>query len=223
MAVAMVALGSQGFQVSAQGLGCMGMSILYGAPKPDEEMIELIHEAVSRGVTMLDTSDAYGPHANEILVGKVGESKISELGIGIVTYSPLGRGFFSGKNFEDFAEDDYRKNADPRFSSENFQQNKRLYEHLCELGAKMKCTPGQLALAWVQHKGMVPIPGTTKLKNLEENIGSLQIKLSEQEVQALEAAVPPEKVQGERYMHMSSTWQFTNSPPLVSNTRIAQA
>lgn len=71
MATAKVALGSQGFQVSPQGLGCMGMSSFYGPPKPEEEMIELIHKAVEHGITLLDTSDMYGPHTNEILIGKV--------------------------------------------------------------------------------------------------------------------------------------------------------
>ncbi|KAG6540126.1 hypothetical protein Mapa_018581 [Marchantia paleacea] len=287
-AVPKVALGSQGLQVSAQGLGCMGMSAFYGPLRPDEEMIELIRQAVNRGITFLDTSDVYGPHTNEILIGKaikgirhkvelatkfsntivdghfmpargdpeyvraaceaslqrlgvdcidlyyqhrvdskvpieitVGEMKklvhegkikylglseaspqdirrahavhpitavqleyslwtrdvdekvlpvCRELGIGVVAYSPLGRGFFSGKNVADFTEDDARLEY-PRFSTEAFQQNKLFYERLCEIGAQKKCTPGQLALAWVQHKGMVPIPGTTKLKTLSRTLG----------------------------------------------------
>ncbi|KAL3700502.1 hypothetical protein R1sor_018524 [Riccia sorocarpa] len=136
-----------------------------------------------------------------------------ELGIGIISYSPLGRGFFSGKNITEFTDNDFRKNH-PRFLSENFQANQKFYKKLVKLGQEKNCTPGQLALAWVQHKGAVPIPGTTKLKNLEENIGSLKIKLTPEEIKALEDAVPVEEVKGDRYAGMSKTWRFNSSPPL---------
>ncbi|BBN14749.1 pyridoxine 4-dehydrogenase [Marchantia polymorpha subsp. ruderalis] len=334
MATAKVALGSQGFQVSPQGLGCMGMSSFYGPQKPEEEMIALIHKAVEHGITLLDTSDVYGPHTNEILVGKavkgirdkvqictkfalhfdgkgmsvrgdpeyvrascegslkrldvecidlyyqhrvdtkvpieitmgelkklIQEGKIKyiglseasaadirrahavhpltaiqleyslwtrdveddiiptcrELGIGIIAYSPLGRGFLSGKNLADLSENDIRKNH-PRFSSENFQQNKRFYDKLVAMGAERNCTPGQLALAWVQHKGAIPIPGTTKWENLQQNISSLDIKLTPEDIKALEDAVPHQEVQGDRSSDMSKTWIYTVSPPLESWT-----
>ncbi|KAL2622331.1 hypothetical protein R1flu_002536 [Riccia fluitans] len=311
--IAKVSLGTQGFKVSPQGLGCMGMSSFYGPPKPEEEMVDLIHKAVEQGITLLDTADVYGPFTNELLVGKaikgirekvelctkfafviedgsmevkgdpehvraacegslkrldvdcidlyyqhrvdtkvpieitVGEMKklveegkvkyiglseasasdirrahaihpitavqieyslwardveediiptCQELGIGIISYSPLGRGFFSGKNISELTDDDYRKSL-PRFTSENLQQNRKFYEKLVKLGQEKNCTPGQLALAWVQHKGAVPIPGTTKLKNLEENFGAVKIKLTSEEIKALEDAVPVEEVQGE--------------------------
>ncbi|KAL3687659.1 hypothetical protein R1sor_013968 [Riccia sorocarpa] len=136
-----------------------------------------------------------------------------ELGIGIISYGPLGRGFFSGKNITEFTDNDFKKNH-PRFLSENFQANQKFYNKLVKLGQEKNCTPGQLALAWVQHKGAVPIPGTTKLKNLEENIGSLKIKLTPEEIKALEDAVPVEEVKGDIYADMSKTWRFNSSPPL---------
>lgn len=84
------------------------------------------------------------------------------------------------------------------------------------MGAEKNCTPGQLALAWVQHKGAVPIPGTTRWENLQQNIASLDIKLTAEEVKALEEAVPHEEVQGDRYADMSTTWRDNVSPPLES-------
>ncbi|KAL3698869.1 hypothetical protein R1sor_012945 [Riccia sorocarpa] len=136
-----------------------------------------------------------------------------ELGIGIISFSPLGRGFFSGKNITEFTDNDFRKNH-PRFLSENFQANQKFYNKLVKLGQEKNCTAGQLALAWVQQKGAVPIPRTTKLKNLEENIGSLKIKLTPEEIKALEDVVPVEEVKGDRYADMSKTWRFNSSPPL---------
>ncbi|KAL2622330.1 hypothetical protein R1flu_002535 [Riccia fluitans] len=327
-----VELGSQGFKVSPQGLGCMGMSAFYGPPKPEDEMIELIRKAVDHGVTMLDTSDVYGPHTNEILLGKaikgirekvelctkfavtfdgknvdvrgdpeyvrsscegslkrldvdyidlyymhrmdakvpieitmgalkelVEEGKIKyvglseasaldirrahavypitavqieyslwsrdveediiptcrELGIGVVAYSPLGRGFFSGKNLQDLEEGDQRKTGRyPRLAAENLEENKKFYERLLKMSEEKKCTPGQLALAWVQHKGVVPIPGTTKWKNLEENFGAVHIKLTSEDIKALEDSVPLHEVKGDRIFDQTQTWKFMSSLPL---------
>ncbi|GFY83673.1 NAD(P)-linked oxidoreductase superfamily protein [Actinidia rufa] len=261
-------LGSQGMEVSVQGLGCMGMSAFYGRPKPEEDMIKLIHHAVDSGVTFLDTSDAlkggirekvelatkfgisfadgnmevcghpayvraacegslkrlqidcidlYYQHRIdtrvpiEITMGElkklVEEGKIKyiglseasaatirrahavhpitaiqlewslwtrdveeeivptcrELGIGIVAYSPLGRGFFSSgpKMVETIANDDSRKHF-PRFQAENLEHNMTMFERVNEMATKKGCTPGQLALAWVHHQGsdVCPIPGT---------------------------------------------------------------
>ncbi|KAJ7300216.1 hypothetical protein O6H91_07G049800 [Diphasiastrum complanatum] len=331
-----IKLGSQGLEVSAQGLGCMGMSAFYGPPKPEADMIELIHYAVGKGVTFLDTSDVYGPHTNEILVGKaikgirdkvqlatkfalgvddehkfcirgdpgyvraaceaslrrldvdyidlyyqhrldpkvpievtvgamkklVEEGKVKyiglseasaseirrahsvhpitavqlewslwsrdveedvvptcrELGIGIVPYSPLGRGFFSGKAVvEEIADGDSRKTM-PRFRPENLECNKVFYDQLCALGETKKATPGQLALAWVHHQGqdVSPIPGTTKIKNLEENIGAIGIKLSQEELKELEDAVPIDAIAGDRHVNMPITWRHMSTPPLSS-------
>ncbi|KAJ7551828.1 hypothetical protein O6H91_06G030700 [Diphasiastrum complanatum] len=330
-----VPLGCHGLIVSKQGLGCMGMSHpLMGGSKDDQQMIELIHYAVDCGITFLDTADVYGPHTNEILVGKavkgirdkvqiatkfgvadlsfnvkgdpayvrsaceaslkrldvdcidlyyqhridptvpieitVGEMKklveegkvkylglseasaadikrahavhpisavqlewslwtrdveaeiiptCRELGIGIVSYSPLGRGFFSGKGIvEEFAEDDWRKTRIPRFRPQNLELNKVFYERLQDIGAKKQHTPGQIALAWLHHQGndVVPIPGTTKIKNFEENVGALAVHLSKEDLQEIEEAVPPEAIAGERSPYMKFTWQNTCSPPLSS-------
>lgn len=108
----------------------------------------------------------------------------------------------------------------PRTSGENFEKNQKLFNRLLELSKKHKKTPGQLALAWVHHKGndVVPIPGTTKLKNLEENIGALAVKLSKEEIEEIEAAVPHAEVAGERYDQgaMTTTWRYVTSPPLSS-------
>ncbi|GFY82246.1 NAD(P)-linked oxidoreductase superfamily protein [Actinidia rufa] len=331
-------LGSQGLEVSAQGLGCMGMSAFYGPPKPEEGMIKLIHHAVESGVTFLDTSDVYGPHTNEILLGKalkggmrekvelatkfgisyadgkrdvrgdpayvraacegslkrleidcidlyyqhridtrvpieitmgelkklVEEGKIKyiglseasaatirrahavhpitaiqlewslwtrdveeqivptcrELGIGIVAYSPLGRGFFSSgpKMVDTIAKDDFRKLL-PRFQAENLEHNKTMFERVNEMATKKGCTPGQLALAWVHHQGsdVCPIPGTTKIENFDQNIGALSVKLTPEEMAELESIVSAEAVKGDRYSGgMAFTWMESDTPPLSS-------
>ncbi|CDP10297.1 unnamed protein product [Coffea canephora] len=328
-----IKLGSQGLVVSAQGLGCMGMSAFYGAPKPEPDMIKLIHHAISRGITHLDTSDLYGPHTNEILIGKalkegirakvelatkfavnlqdgkfdvrgdpayvrasceaslkrldvdcidlyyqhridtrvpievtigelkklVEEGKIKyiglseasastirrahavhpitavqlewslwtrdveeeiiptcrELGIGIVAYSPLGRGFFSSgpKLVENFTEGDARKNM-PRFQAENLEHNKNLYEQVNGIASRKGCTPSQLALAWVHHQGkdVCPIPGTTKIENLNQNIGALSVKLSAEDMAELESIASA--IKGERYASVAGTWKTADTPPL---------
>ncbi|XP_027165546.1 auxin-induced protein PCNT115-like [Coffea eugenioides] len=328
-----IKLGSQGLVVSAQGLGCMGMSAFYGAPKPEPDMIKLIHHAISRGITHLDTSDLYGPHTNEILIGKalkegirakvelatkfavnlqdgkfdvrgdpayvrasceaslkrldvdcidlyyqhridtrvpievtigelkklVEEGKIKyiglseasastirrahavhpitavqlewslwtrdveeeiiptcrELGIGIVAYSPLGSGFFSSgpKLVEDFTEGDVRKYM-PRFQAENLEHNKNLYEQVNAIASRKGCTPSQLALAWVHHQGkdVCPIPGTTKIENLDQNIGALSVKLSAEDMAELESIASA--IKGERCASEAGTWKTADTPPL---------
>jgi aryl-alcohol dehydrogenase-like predicted oxidoreductase len=314
----------------------MGMSSFYGPPKPDQEMITLIHHAVSRGITFLDTSDIYGPFTNEVLVGKaikeirekvqlatkfgisfadgkreirgdpayvrasceaslkrldvdcidlyyqhridtrvpievtigemkklVEEGKIKyiglseasastirrahavhpitavqiewslwtrdveeeiiptcrELGIGIVPYSPLGRGFLSigAKLVDNLADNDFRKLM-PRFSAENLEKNKVIFERICEIASKKGCSPSQLALAWVHHQGndVAPIPGTTKVKNLEENIGALSVELTPLETKEIEDLVSSAGVFGDRYGDMDFTWMNSETPPLSS-------
>jgi aryl-alcohol dehydrogenase-like predicted oxidoreductase len=125
-----------------------------------------------------------------------------ELGIGFVAFSPLGRGFLTGqiKRFEDLAPDDFRRNY-PRFQGENFQQNLQLVEAVKRLAEKKKCTPGQLALAWVlaQGKDIVPIPGTKRRKYLEENVEALKIKLTVDDLTQLERAWPKGAAAGARY------------------------
>ncbi|XP_075085307.1 putative aldo-keto reductase 2 isoform X2 [Nicotiana tabacum] len=263
-----IKLGSQGLEVSRIGLGCMSMSGNYGPPKPEPEMIKVLHHAIDTGVTFLDTSDIYGPLTNEILIGKMGELKklveegkikyigLSEacastirrahavhpitavqmewslwtrdleeevvptcrqLGIGVVPYSPLGRGFFSAgaKLIENLSEDDFRKNF-PRFRPENFELNKQVFEKLNLMAARKGCTPSQLALAWVLHQGddVCPIPGTTKIENFNENVGALSVKLTAEDIKELESYASV--VKGERHLYMSSTWINSETPPLSS-------
>ncbi|KAI8566905.1 hypothetical protein RHMOL_Rhmol02G0078700 [Rhododendron molle] len=264
-------LGSQGLEVSAQGLGCMSMSSgFYGSGKPEADMIDLIHRAIDSGITFLDTSDCYGPHTNEALLGKMGELKklveegkikyvglseasastirrahavlpitavqiewslwtrdveeeiiptCQELGIGIVAYSPLGRGFLSSgaKMVETLSTDDVRKDM-PRFKPENLEHNKKIFEQVSEMAAKKGCTPSQLALAWVHLKGtnVCPIPGTTKIENLRQNIGALAVELTEEEMAELESIASADAVKGGRNAYMSLTWSNRDTPPLSS-------
>ncbi len=125
-----------------------------------------------------------------------------ELGIGLVAYSPLGRGFLTGqfKRFEDFAADDYRR-VSPRFQGENFQRNLNLVERVTEIARAKHCTPGQLALSWVLAQGpdIVPIPGTKRRAFLDENLGALDITLSAAELTQIDAIFPKNAAAGLRY------------------------
>jgi len=125
-----------------------------------------------------------------------------ELGIGFVAYSPLGRGFLTGqvKRFEDFAPDDHRRNS-PRFQGENFQKNLDLVKKVEDLARQKKCTSSQLALAWVLAQGedIVPIPGTKRVKYLEENVGALDVKLSADDLAQIEKILPKGAFAGQRY------------------------
>ncbi|KAJ6814213.1 putative aldo-keto reductase 2 [Iris pallida] len=331
-------LGSQGLEVSAQGLGCMGMSAYYGPAKPESDMISLIRHAVDSGITFLDTSDFYGPFTNEILLGKalkdgvrekvelatkfgisltsdgkreirgdpayvraaceaslqrlgissidlyyqhrpdtrvpievtvgelkklVEEGKIKyiglseasastirrahavhpitavqlewslwsrdveeeiiptcrELGIGIVAYSPLGRGFFASgpKMLDSLSDQDCRKSF-PRFLPGNVEQNLYIFERVNELASIKGCTPSQLALAWLHHQGndVCPIPGTTKIENLKQNIGALSVKLTAEEMAELESFASAGAVKGDRYGPGLQTWSDSDTPPLSS-------
>jgi aryl-alcohol dehydrogenase-like predicted oxidoreductase len=125
-----------------------------------------------------------------------------ELGIGFVAYSPLGRGFLTGqiKRFEDFAADDYRRQS-PRFQGENFQKNLDLVRKIDQLARQKNCTASQLALAWVLAQGedIVPIPGTKRVKYLEENVGALNVKLTTNDLLEIEKILPKGAVAGQRY------------------------
>jgi aryl-alcohol dehydrogenase-like predicted oxidoreductase len=318
-------LGSQGLEVSEQGLGCMGMSEFYGTAD-EGEAAATIHRALELGITFFDTADMYGPFTNEQLVGKalagrrddvviatkfgnvrgpngerlgisgkpdyvreacdaslrrlgidtidlyyqhrvdpetpiedtvgamaelveagkvryLGLSEaapstvrrahavhpitalqseyslwtrdpedgvlptVRELGIGFVAYSPLGRGFLSGRfrSPDDFEEGDFRR-FHPRFQGDNFQRNLELVERVEEIAAEKGATPGQLALAWVLSRGddVVPIPGTKHRSYLEENAAASDVELSDDDVRRLDEAFPAGATAGERYADMSS-------------------
>jgi aryl-alcohol dehydrogenase-like predicted oxidoreductase len=124
------------------------------------------------------------------------------LGIGLVPFAPLGRGFLTGdvKRAEEYPEGDYRR-GDPRYQGENFDANMRAASAVRELAAPKRATPGQIALAWLLLKGsdIVPIPGTRRRRHLEENVGTVAVPLSADEMTELDAALPPEKVAGPRY------------------------
>jgi aryl-alcohol dehydrogenase-like predicted oxidoreductase len=128
---------------------------------------------------------------------------VRTLGIGFVAYSPLGRGFLTGqiKSMADLDAKDYRHNA-PRFQAENFKRNLDLVETIAEMAAEKSCAPAQLALAWVLAQGddIVPIPGTKRVRYLEENVGALALALSDADLQRIDAAFPMGVAAGERYM-----------------------
>jgi aryl-alcohol dehydrogenase-like predicted oxidoreductase len=317
-------LGKSGLEVSALGLGCMGMSFSYGPPKDKKEMTDLLHAAVERGITFFDTAEVYGPFTNEELVGEVlapfrtkvviatkfgfdlsgsdhrpgaagvnsrpehikqavegslkrlktdaidllyqhrvdpnvpiedvagtvkeliqaGKVKhfgmseagvmtirrahavqpvtalqneyslwwrkpeeevipmLEELGIGLVPYSPLGKGFLTGKIDENttFDKNDFR-NKVPRFTPEARKANQAVVDLLGRIGKQKGATPAQIALAWLlaQKPWIAPIPGTTKLSRLDENIGSLDVKLTADDLREIDSAAAKITVEGERY------------------------
>jgi len=314
-------LGKSGLEVSAIGLGCMGMSFAYGPPKNKQEMIALLRAAAERGITFFDTAEVYGPFANEELVGEglvpfreqvviatkfgfkigpkgeqtgldsrpehikevadaslkrlrtdvidlfyqhrvdpgvpiedvagavkdlIAEGKVKHfglsepgvqtirrahavqpvtaiqneyslwwrepeeevlptleaLGIGFVPFSPLGRGFLTGKMNESttFHSSDLR-NKLPRFTPEARKANEALVHLLVEIAKRKQATAAQIALAWLlaQKPWIVPIPGTTKLKRLEENIGATEIELTQDDLREIEQAASKIDVQGARY------------------------
>ncbi|MDJ1486428.1 aldo/keto reductase [Cytophagaceae bacterium YF14B1] len=131
---------------------------------------------------------------------------IQELGIGFIAYSPLGRGFLSGqiKSPDDFPEDDFRRNI-PKYQGEQFQKNIRLLEEIEAIAAEKGITTAQLAIAWTIAKGAVPIPGTKKVKYIEQNIAATDIALSSDELQRLEAIIPLGTQTGDRYDSVSMT------------------
>jgi len=326
-------LGNSGLEVSALGLGCMGMSWSYGEAKDKQEMIKLIHAAVERGVTFFDTAEVYGPLVNEEVVGealqpfrnevliatkfgwapaneneanarwnalnsrpehikKVVEGSLKrlkvevidlyyqhrvdpnvaiedvagavkeliqqgrvkywglseagaqtirkahavhpvaalqseyslwtrepekeiiptleELGIGFVPFSPLGKGFLTGKIDENTKLDDSDfRNSVPRFSPENRKANQALVDLLNRVAKEKNATPAQIALAWLlaQKPWIVPIPGTTNLSRLEENLGAIDVHLSANDLRELEEAASKITIQGARYsdFHQSLT------------------
>ncbi|XP_057736413.1 probable aldo-keto reductase 1 isoform X1 [Arachis stenosperma] len=145
-----------------------------------------------------------------------------ELGIGIVPYSPLGRGFFGGKGVVENLPADSVLNAHPRYQAQNLEKNKKIYERIESLAKKHQCSPVQLALAWILQQGndVAPIPGTTKIKNLDQNVGALAVRLEERVLKEISDAVPIEDVAGTRHFsetHGKATWKFSNTPPKDSS------
>jgi len=138
-----------------------------------------------------------------------------ELGVAIVAYSPLGRGILTGKykSRADYDPEDRRLAMFPRFSEENFGNNLVLVDHVSELAKKKGCTPGQLALAWLLKQGpnVIPIPGTTQLKNLEENWGALKVDITEEELKKIRELAEKAEVKGERYPPMFMSFCFGDS------------
>ena len=132
---------------------------------------------------------------------------LRELGIGFVAYSPLGRGFLTGEitSIDDLARDDFRRHV-PRFQGENFQRNLNLVQEVRELAAAKNCTPGQLAIAWLLAQGhdIVPIPGTKRMRYLEENLAAVDVQLTDDDLKSIEEVAPRGVSAGERYGDMSS-------------------
>ncbi len=132
---------------------------------------------------------------------------LRELGIGFIAYSPLGRGFLTGrfKTPDDVPEDDFRR-SNPRFQGQNFNRNLELVDRVNEIAAEHDCTSGQLALAWVLHQGqdIVPIPGTKRRSYLEENVAATGVQLTEEDLRRIDEAAPAGATAGERYADMSS-------------------
>ncbi|KAI5326613.1 hypothetical protein L3X38_035687 [Prunus dulcis] len=139
-----------------------------------------------------------------------------ELGIGIVPYSPLGRGFFGGKAVVESLPANSFQVSNPRFQGDNLEKNKILYGKVEKLAEKHGCTSAQLALAWIlnQADNVVPIPGTTKIKNLDTNIGSLGVKLTEEDVQEISDMIPINAAAGERIVasFITCSWKFADTP-----------
>jgi len=168
-------LGNSNLEVSAIGLGCMGMSFSYGPPKDMQEMTALLGAAVERGVTFFDTVEVYGP---------------------------LGKGFLTGKIDENatFDSSDFRSTL-PRFTPEALKGNQSLINLLGSIAEQKQATPAQIAIAWLlaQKAWIVPIPGTTKLHRLDENIGAVSVELTPDDLREIDDAASKIAVQGARY------------------------
>ncbi|KAK7178818.1 hypothetical protein DPSP01_014346 [Paraphaeosphaeria sporulosa] len=160
----------------------------------------------------------YSPFALDIEYPEIGILETCrELGIAVVAYSPLGRGFLTGqiKSPDDFEDGDFRKYA-PRYSKENFPKNLKLVQKLQDIAAKKDCTAGQLSLAWLLAQGpdVIPIPGTKKIKYLEENIGSIKVQLTAEEVKEIRAEIEKVEVTGDRYPPAFQSYSFGDTPEL---------
>jgi len=158
----------------------------------------------------------YSPFFGDIEKDEIGILKTAkELGIAIVAYSPLGRGMLTGKyrSRDDFEEGDWRRNA-PRYSEENFPKNLKIVDTIDAIAKKKGCTPGQLSLAWLmsQWDQVLPIPGTTSIKNLEENVGSLKVTVTPEEDKEIRSLI--DAAEGDRYPSAMMSSLFASTPPL---------
>ncbi|KAB2623062.1 IN2-2 protein [Pyrus ussuriensis x Pyrus communis] len=216
--------GSQGLEFSAQGLGCMGMSAFYSAPKPDQDMITLIHHAIDAGVTFLDTSDVYGPFTNETLLGKVEFTGPRTWYLGLFWINA------ESSDEEQALKGGVRdkvelatKFGDPAYVRASLESSLKrlgvdsvdLYDqHRIDTSIPVEVT---LALAWVHHQGndVCPIPGTTKIANFDENIAALTVKLTPEELAEIESYGLEDAVKGDR-MPSHGTWRNSETPPLPS-------
>ncbi|PHU07272.1 putative aldo-keto reductase 2 [Capsicum chinense] len=234
LSIPRIKLGSQGLEVSRLGLGCMSMSGNYGPPKPEPEMIKLIRHAIDTGVTFLDTSDVYGPLINEILIGKAIKGIREKVHVATkfgIRFEDGRRGICgepayvracceaSLKRLDIDCIDLYyvhRIDTQLPIEPENFEHNKQVFEKLNLMAARKGCTPSQLALAWILHQGddVCPIPGTTKTKNFNANVGALSVILTAEDMKELESYASGDVVRGERHVYVSSTWINSDTPPL---------
>ena len=173
-------LGRQGLEVSALGLGCMGMTFAYSGAADPAECEDTLLEAVDRGVTLIDTAEVYGPYSNEQLLGRCLAGQAVRA--------------------EEFPEGDYRRNQ-PRLQDEHFDANRLLLVALEALADRVRATPAQVALAWLLAQGpdVVPIFGTTRRGRLRENLGALDARLATSDLSELERVFAPGSTSGERY------------------------
>src|SRR5438270_464936 len=201
-------LGNSNLEVSALGLGCMGMSYGYGPAADKQEMISLIRAAIERGVTFFDTAQAYGPFTNEELVGEALAPFRERVVIATkfwIRIDPSGQPVVDsrpGKIYANtsFDSPDSRKRV-PRFTPAARKANAALVDLLRNIAERKKATPAQIALAWLlaQKPWIVPIPGTTKPTRLEENIGAAAIDLTSDDLRDIESTASKITVRGARY------------------------